>query len=59
MLCEEGSAIFDNLETLESSLSDATKMILLYIAGYIVCLSKQLFIVKSLENILSYLIVEV
>ena len=36
VLCEEGSEIFDNLETLESSLSDATKMTPLYIAGYVV-----------------------
>ena len=36
VLCEEGSEIFDNLETLESSHSDATKMTLLYIAGYVV-----------------------
>ena len=34
-LCEEGSEIFDNLENLESSLSNEIKMALVYIAGYI------------------------
>ena len=34
-LCEEGSEIFDNLESLEPSLSNEIKMALVYIAGYI------------------------
>ena len=34
-LCEEGSGIFDNLPTLESSVPLETKKSLVYIVGYI------------------------
>uniref|UniRef100_T2M5R2 TRAF-interacting protein n=1 Tax=Hydra vulgaris TaxID=6087 RepID=T2M5R2_HYDVU len=34
VLCEAGIEIFDNLEKLELSISDTTKMSLIYIAGY-------------------------